>query len=117
MSLDKEQLFRTFGEGLIVDRISKAIAKLGYIHPTLIQAKMIPIALRGRDVLARARTGIGKDVCVLNSCAAENFNVENENVSRSQGPSGRSVLSKELCHQTLLAFQQLSYYMSDMVTM
>ena len=60
MSLDKEQLFRTFGEGLIDDRISKAIAKLGYIHPTLIQAKMIPIALRGRDVLARARTGSGK---------------------------------------------------------
>ncbi|KAJ3282095.1 ATP-dependent DNA/RNA helicase, partial [Borealophlyctis nickersoniae] len=33
---------------------------LGFTHPTLVQAKAIPLALEGKDVLARARTGSGK---------------------------------------------------------
>jgi ATP-dependent RNA helicase DDX56/DBP9 len=33
------------------DRILKAIAKLGWITPTLIQEKAIPIMLEKRDVL------------------------------------------------------------------
>ena len=117
MSLDKEQLFRTFGEGLIDDRISKAIAKLGYIHPTLIQAKMIPIALRGRDVLARARTGSGKTFAYSIPVLQKILTLKTRTSTDRKVSAVVLVPSKELCHQTLLAFQQLSYYMSDMVTM
>lgn len=38
----------------------QAIAKLGWVKPTLIQDKAITLALEGKDVLARARTGSGK---------------------------------------------------------
>nr|CAD7201224.1 unnamed protein product [Timema douglasi] len=42
------------------DRILKAIAKLGWLMPTLIQESAIPLLLEGKDVLLRARTGSGK---------------------------------------------------------
>lgn len=38
----------------------QAIAELGWAKPTLIQEKAIPLALEGKDLLARARTGSGK---------------------------------------------------------
>eukprot|EP00605_Chrysophyceae_sp_TOSAG23-4_P001961 GSChrysophyteH1.ASY1.ANO1.2172.1 assembled CDS len=41
-------------------RILKALSKLGYTYPTLVQAKCIPLGLLGKDVLVRARTGMGK---------------------------------------------------------
>ncbi|XP_043247906.1 probable ATP-dependent RNA helicase DDX56 isoform X2 [Colletes gigas] len=42
------------------DRILKAVAKLGWLEPTLIQEKAIPLLLEGKDILIRARTGSGK---------------------------------------------------------
>ena len=36
------------------------MAKLGWIAPTAIQERAIPILLEGKDVLVRARTGSGK---------------------------------------------------------
>lgn len=38
----------------------KAVADLGWSQPTLIQEKAMPLALEGKDLLARARTGSGK---------------------------------------------------------
>jgi ATP-dependent RNA helicase RhlE len=38
----------------------RAIGTQGYTHPTPIQAKAIPLILRGKDVLAGAQTGTGK---------------------------------------------------------
>lgn len=45
---------------LLDARILRALADMGYARPTLVQSKAIPLALEGRDVLARARTGSGK---------------------------------------------------------
>merc|ERR1719228_1601325 len=42
------------------DRILKAIARLGWVEPTLIQERGIPLVLEGKDLLARGRTGSGK---------------------------------------------------------
>ena len=48
-------------ESLDLDpRLQKALSKLGFAHPTLIQSTAIPLALAGKDILARARTGSGK---------------------------------------------------------
>ncbi|KAM9735038.1 putative ATP-dependent RNA helicase DDX56 [Menidia menidia] len=41
-------------------RLLQAVADLGWSQPTLIQEKAIPLALEGKDILARARTGSGK---------------------------------------------------------
>ncbi|KAI9488404.1 P-loop containing nucleoside triphosphate hydrolase protein [Zychaea mexicana] len=55
--LEKEQTFASFD---FDPRLSRAIAQLEFTHPTLVQAKAIPLALAGKDILARARTGSGK---------------------------------------------------------
>jgi superfamily II DNA/RNA helicase len=40
--------------------ILRSLADLGLSRPTLVQQKVIPLALENCDVLARARTGSGK---------------------------------------------------------
>ena len=42
------------------DELSRAVADLGYLSPTPIQEKSIPIVLMGRDILGSAQTGTGK---------------------------------------------------------
>ena len=49
-----------FHEMGLDDRLLKAIAKLGWCRPTMIQEQAIPLILNGKDVLARGRTGSGK---------------------------------------------------------
>ncbi|MCI0518826.1 MAG: DEAD/DEAH box helicase [Chloroflexi bacterium] len=41
-------------------RLVQAVAELGYVTPTPIQAGVIPLLLEGRDVLGQAQTGTGK---------------------------------------------------------
>jgi len=43
-------------------RILKAMRKMGFETPTAVQARCIPLALEGKDLLARAPTGSGKTV-------------------------------------------------------
>ncbi len=40
--------------------ILRAVAEMGYVHPTPIQVEAIPVVLAGRDVLGVAQTGTGK---------------------------------------------------------
>ena len=38
----------------------KAVEKMGFEEATPIQAKTIPLALQGRDLIGQAQTGTGK---------------------------------------------------------
>jgi ATP-dependent RNA helicase RhlE len=49
-----------FTELKIIDPILKSIEQAGYLEPTDIQIKAIPILLEGRDLLGSAQTGTGK---------------------------------------------------------
>lgn len=46
-------------------RLLQAIANQKYQAPTLVQSKVIPLALNGQDVLAKAKTGSGKTAAYL----------------------------------------------------
>jgi ATP-dependent RNA helicase DDX56/DBP9 len=46
-------------------RLLMGIVKQNFQKPTPIQAKGIPLALAGKDVLARAKTGSGKTAAYL----------------------------------------------------
>ncbi len=54
---DELPLFSELG---LSEPIQRAIAEMGYRHPTPIQAQAIPFVLAGRDVLGVAQTGTGK---------------------------------------------------------
>lgn len=57
---DEEEKTVQFAEMGLDGRLLKTIAELGWQEPTLIQEKGIPLALEGKDILARGRTGCGK---------------------------------------------------------
>ncbi|EGO22336.1 hypothetical protein SERLADRAFT_416842 [Serpula lacrymans var. lacrymans S7.9] len=57
--VDQKSTFSSFSH-LLDARILRALADMGFARPTLVQSKAIPLALEGRDILARARTGSGK---------------------------------------------------------
>jgi ATP-dependent RNA helicase RhlE len=52
-----DQSFAALG---LSEAILRVVAKLGFVHPTPIQAKVIPLALQGRDLIGLAETGSGK---------------------------------------------------------
>jgi superfamily II DNA/RNA helicase len=49
--------FTTLGLG---SKLTQSLKEKGYVEPTPIQAKAIPIILSGRDVIGVAQTGTGK---------------------------------------------------------
>ncbi len=49
----------------LIPELLEAIADMGYTQPTPIQAKAIPVALAGRDLIACASTGTGKTAAFL----------------------------------------------------
>lgn len=55
----------TFASLGLDPRLLQGIAKQNFQTPTLVQTKAIPLALEGRDVLARAKTGSGKTAAYL----------------------------------------------------
>ena len=57
--VDDKLSFASFAH-IVDSRILRALADLGFARPTLVQSKAVPLALEGRDILARARTGSGK---------------------------------------------------------
>ena len=50
----------TFADLGLSESVLRAIAEMGYRHPTPIQEQAIPVVLMGRDVLGTAQTGTGK---------------------------------------------------------
>jgi ATP-dependent RNA helicase RhlE len=56
----KRELMNEFKKLGIIDEISKAVTKFGYLTPTPIQLEAIPVLLDGKDMLASAQTGTGK---------------------------------------------------------
>ncbi|MBZ9687223.1 DEAD/DEAH box helicase [Clostridium estertheticum] len=49
-----------FEEFNISEEILKAIVNLGYKNPSEVQAAVIPIALKGKDIIVKSQTGSGK---------------------------------------------------------
>ncbi|XP_033845778.1 probable ATP-dependent RNA helicase DDX56 [Periophthalmus magnuspinnatus] len=100
-----------FHEMGLDDRVLKAIADLGWSQPTLIQEKAIPLALEGKDILARARTGSGKTAAyaipVIQRLLDSKQSVREQDV--------RALIlvpTKELGHQVQMMIRELTAYCS-----
>ncbi len=60
MTTDSSQANVTFASFGLHPDIQKAVAEQGYTEPTPIQAKAIPVAMTGKDIMGAAQTGTGK---------------------------------------------------------
>jgi superfamily II DNA/RNA helicase len=58
--LEQEEILQTFQELSLAPSLSKGLSHMNFLSPTPIQAQAIPIALKGRDLIACAQTGTGK---------------------------------------------------------
>lgn len=62
--LDEKTSWAEFGKQHLDRRLTKALTDtLRLQRPTLVQSRGIPVALEGKDLLCRARTGSGKTLC------------------------------------------------------
>lgn len=96
-----------FHEMELDDRILKAVAKLGWLEPTPIQEKAIPILLEGKDVLLRARTGSGKTGAFAIPVIQRILN--SKQMSKEQDTKALILApSKELCQQIHTNFMELT---------
>ena len=115
--LDEEKTWSQRDFGLDV-RLVKALSKLGYIYPTLVQAKCIPIVLQGRDALVRARTGSGKTIA-FGLPLLHKLLLEKSRGAESEERRIRSIImapTKELCKQIEKHLLQIMYYCKDVIS-
>jgi ATP-dependent RNA helicase DDX56/DBP9 len=114
--LDEEKTWveRDFG----LDRkILKGISKLGFLYPTMVQAKCLPIILQGKDVLVRARTGSGKTYAFIIPILHKILTLKEMEINPR--PSIKVVIlapTKELCKQIETHTAAIMYYCRDNVT-
>ncbi len=80
--------------------LMKSLTKMGYTAPTPIQAKAIPLALDGRDILGSAQTGTGKT-------AAFGIPVVEKILNSERGSALILTPTRELAKQVLDVITQL----------
>jgi len=99
-------------------RLIKALSKLGYIYPTLIQSKCIPIIVQGKDVLVRAKTGSGKTIA-FSLPILQKILIQKENQSSTTTSSIKCIIlapTKELVKQIEKHITDLIYYCREIIT-
>jgi ATP-dependent RNA helicase DDX56/DBP9 len=98
-------------------RLVAATQQLGFVSPTLVQTQAIPLALQGRDLLVRAKTGSGKTAAYALS-ALQRVLVHKAEVSSREAALFVLVLvpSRELVQQTVVMIEALSHYCRDVIS-
>ncbi|KAL8920319.1 MAG: hypothetical protein Q9172_004551 [Xanthocarpia lactea] len=104
-----EPSFDIFG---LDTRLLQALVKEGFSAPTSVQVKVIPLALEGKDVLVRAKTGSGKTAAYLLPILESILRKKVGKIAH-KGPSALVLLpSNELAQQTskvITSFTALCY--------
>ncbi|EFA81852.1 putative RNA helicase [Heterostelium album PN500] len=97
-------------ESMCLDmRITRSIRKMGFDHPTLIQSKAIPLALQGKDILAKARTGSGK-TAAYSVPIVQKILMSKANNNKKCIRAVVLVPTRELCEQVKNHFLQICFY-------
>mmetsp|Transcript_4409 Transcript_4409/g.9449 ORF Transcript_4409/g.9449 Transcript_4409/m.9449 type:complete len:679 (-) Transcript_4409:66-2102(-) len=112
--LDPEETFASLADSAGLDyRVKKALARLGFVRPTLVQSKCLPLALNsGRDLLVRAKTGSGKTL-------AYTVPLLHKLLQRKEQQSVGAVIlvpTRELCSQLQTTLKELTYYCDDVLS-
>jgi ATP-dependent RNA helicase DeaD len=100
---------QNFKELKLPPQLEKAIVGMKFETPTPIQAKAIPPAMEGKDVIACAQTGTGKTVAFALPIVATLF--------AKKGPTALVLVpTRELADQVTLVFRQLTLHMPHLRT-
>ena len=99
-----------FADFAVSDSLKSRLTNAGFIMPTPVQAKAIPPALEGNDILATASTGTGKTLSFLIPMIER---MDANSVPSSKGKRGpiRSLIllpTRELAMQVLEAYAKIS---------
>ncbi len=99
-SLDSVALFKKLG---LNDTILRSLAEHGFITPTEIQTKSIPIVIARKDVIARAATGSGKTLAFGSGII--------QNITRGKGLQALILTpTRELAEQNAEELRKFSKY-------
>ncbi|CAH0520059.1 unnamed protein product [Peronospora belbahrii] len=99
-------------------RLSKAVAKMRFVHATLVQMHCIPLALQGKDLLVRARTGSGKTAAFALPLLHKILQQKQD--APVSEPAIRALVlvpTKELVEQIRRHMNELMYYCQDTVSL
>ncbi|KAK5649761.1 hypothetical protein RI129_000790 [Pyrocoelia pectoralis] len=107
MESSTDEKILNFHEMELDDRILKGIAKLGWLSPTLIQERAIPLLLEGKDVLVRARTGSGK-TAAFTIPIIQKILTKKHTLTEQEIKALILAPSKELCHQICSVIKDLT---------
>jgi len=125
--LDPQDTFATLCTSVGLDiRLRKGLSRLGYVRPTLVQSKCLPLSITsGRDLLVRARTGSGKTLAyclpilhkILSRKDSDDSDDDDED-SNSRGFVRAIILvpTRELCTQVTKTLNSLIYYCEDEIS-
>merc|ERR1712137_669446 len=108
--LDKDSTFSSFG---LDNRLVKAVSKAHFSHPTIVQSAAIPLALEGKDILARARTGSGKTAAYLLPILQKILQEKDEGTVAQGTRALILVPSAELSEQVAKQCKQLTVYAKE----
>ena len=98
-------------------RLLKGISKIGWSVPSLVQEKAIPLALDGKDVVIRAKTGSGKTGAYTIALIQKVLKAKKKgSIDFEKLISIILVPSKELCNQVYRNVLELCSYCSRDVT-
>lgn len=115
--LDAKQAFASCDFGLD-RRLTKAAAKMQFVYATLVQVHCIPLAMQGKDLLVRARTGSGKTAAFALPLLHKILQLKQEHAAAA--PAVRALVlvpTKELVEQTRRHMNDLMYYCRDVVSL
>ncbi|KAM3830842.1 putative ATP-dependent RNA helicase DDX56 isoform 1-T1 [Vipera latastei] len=102
---------RSFAQMGLDARILQAVAELGWAAPTPIQEKAVPLALEGKDLLARARTGSGKTGAYALPLLQRLLAAKASALVAEQAVRGLVLVpTRELARQALRMLQRLAAY-------
>ena len=105
--LNSETLPMAFAQLQLAAPLARAVADLGYVSMTPIQAQAIPVVLQGRDVMGAAQTGTGKTAAFSLPLLQRMLKHENSSTSPARHPVRALVLlpTRELADQVAQAIK------------
>lgn len=116
---ETEEKSVTFTDLGLDSRLTRVLAKLNFSKPTLIQSQGIPIALSGRDLLAKAPTGSGKTLAYILPVLHKILQKNNENEAGVVVEEGKLAVqavifvpTKDLALQVSRVIESISAYCS-----